>query len=88
MGLGLQGLASTLNDPQMLQQALKELQETLHRLTPAEQWEVKKALPFATSEWQEGLALSLKPSFAHAAVQGRQVIAWSLSGCTATLKSP
>ena len=26
--------------------ALKELQETLHRLTPAEQWEVKKALPF------------------------------------------
>ena len=41
--------------------ALKELQETLHRLTPAEQWEVKKALPFATSEWQEGLALSLKP---------------------------
>ena len=43
-------------------QALQELQKTLHVLTPAEQWEVKRAMSFATTEWQEGLALSLKPA--------------------------
>ena len=42
-------------------EALQELQNTLHTLSPAEQWEVKKALPFATTEWQEGLSLSLRP---------------------------
>jgi len=33
----------------------------LHQLTPAEQWEVKRSLGFATTEWQEGLSLSLHP---------------------------
>ena len=37
--------------------ALQDLQKTLHLLTPAQQWDVKKELPFATTEWQEGLAL-------------------------------
>jgi hypothetical protein len=41
--------------------ALQDLQKTLHLLTPAQQWDVKKELPFATTEWQEGLALSIKP---------------------------
>jgi len=41
--------------------ALKELQQTLHTLTPAEQYEVKRQLGFATTEWQHGLSLSLNP---------------------------
>lgn len=49
------------HNPERAIVALKELQKTLHLLSPAEQWEVKKSLPFATTEWQEGLALSLKP---------------------------
>jgi predicted kinase len=35
--------------------ALKELQETLHLLTPAEQSEVRRSMPFASSEWLDGL---------------------------------
>ena len=49
-------------NPERAIEALKELQRTLHVLSPAEQWEVKKSMPFATAEWQEGLALSLKPT--------------------------
>ena len=41
-------------------EALKTLQRTLHLLTPRDQSDVKRKLPFATSEWLEGLALSIR----------------------------
>ena len=41
--------------------ALQTLQQTLHLLTPLEQSEIKKALPFASTEWLDGLALSVRP---------------------------
>jgi len=39
--------------------ALQDLQRTLHNLTPAEQARVQAALPFAASEWLQGLANSI-----------------------------
>jgi len=41
--------------------ALQELQSTLHVLDPADKSEVRQAMPFATSEWLDGLALSCRP---------------------------
>jgi len=40
--------------------ALQSLQQTLHKLSPAEQSRVKHELSFASAEWLEGLALSIK----------------------------
>ena len=40
-------------------QALQALQKTLHNLTPAEQARVQATLPFAASEWLQGLANSI-----------------------------
>ena len=40
--------------------ALRELKDTLHLLTPAEKSEVKAAMPFASSEWLDGLALGCR----------------------------
>ena len=40
--------------------SLRALQNTLHLLTPAQQSEVKKELPFATGEWLDGLALATR----------------------------
>ena len=40
-------------------QALQDLQKTLHNLTPAEQARVQATLPFAASEWLQGLANSI-----------------------------
>ena len=59
-GTGAQTNAEKTNAERAIR-ALRELQSTLHLLTPREQWEVKKVLPFATTEWQSGMALSLKP---------------------------
>jgi len=41
--------------------ALRELQATLHILHPGEKTEVRAEMPFATSEWLDGLALSCRP---------------------------
>lgn len=41
-------------------EALKTLQKTLHMLSPADKSAVKQQLPFAASEWLEGLALSIR----------------------------
>ena len=41
-------------------EALQTLQKTLHTLTPRQQSDVKKLLPFAASEWLDGLALSIR----------------------------
>ena len=40
--------------------ALKTLQANLPQLTPAEQSSVKKALPFASAEWLDGLAIATR----------------------------
>ena len=42
-------------------EALSTLQETLHVLTPYDQQRVKAAMPFATPEWLDGLAMSARP---------------------------
>ena len=41
--------------------ALRELQETLHLLSPVEKSEVKAAHSFASAEWLDGLALACRP---------------------------
>ena len=41
-------------------EALQTLQRTLHLLTPREQADVRTTLPFAASEWLEGVALSIR----------------------------
>lgn len=41
--------------------ALQELQQTLHLLNPLEKSEVKAAMPFASAEWLDGLALACRP---------------------------
>ena len=41
-------------------EALETLQQTLHELTPREQSDVRRKLPFAAAEWLEGLALSIR----------------------------
>jgi len=55
-------------------QALQDLQKTLHNLTPAEQARVQAKLPFAASEWLQGLANSIgadpEKSFADASSHG------------------
>jgi len=41
-------------------EALETLQNTLHKLTPRQCSDVRRKLPFAASEWLEGLALSIR----------------------------
>ena len=54
------GSSKTKAPAERVVEALRELQQTLHMLTPAEQSEVKRDIPIATQEWQEGLAISLR----------------------------
>lgn len=42
-------------------QALNMLQESLHLLTPAEQARVRESHKYASAEWLDGLALSMRP---------------------------
>ena len=62
MGLfGSSPKKSTIRRAERTIAALQELQETLHLLTPAEKSEVRCAMPFASPEWLDGLALSCRP---------------------------
>ena len=52
--------------------ALRELQATLHILHPGEKSEVRAEMPFATSEWLDGLALSCRPRDNEGSTYGRR----------------